>query len=58
MLGIAGAAGVILILMPPNLSHWIAFPCYLVVVLGIAALVDALMIFRYRPIVRRLRDRR
>ena len=55
ILGIAVGAGIALIYVPTNLSIWIGLPIFLVVVLGLGALVDALLILRYRPIVRRLR---
>jgi hypothetical protein len=55
ILGIATGAGVALIYVPKDLSIWIGLPIVLAVVLGLGAVVDALLILRYRPIVRRLR---
>ena len=56
ILGIAAGAAVVLIWLPPKLSIWIALPVFLIVFLGVGRLVDAILIRRYRPIVRRLRS--
>ena len=55
ILGIAVGTGLAMIYVPKNLNIWIGLPIFLVVVLGLGRLVDALLILRYRRIVRRLR---
>ncbi len=55
ILGIGVGAGIALIYLPAKLSIWIALPTYLVVAFALGALGDAILILRYRPIVRRLR---
>ena len=55
VLGIAIAGGIVLIYVPKDLNLWIALPIFLAVVFGVGVIVDAILIRRYRPIVRRLR---
>jgi len=54
-LAVSIVGGIALIHVPRNLSIWIALPIFFAVVFGVGAIVDAMLIFRYRPIVRRLR---
>jgi hypothetical protein len=55
VLGVAIGAGLALIWLPRGLNVWIELPAFLILFLGVGALVDAILILRYRPIVRRLR---
>ena len=55
ILGIAIGAGIALVYVPTNLSGWIGLPIFLAVDLGLGVVINALLILRYRPIVRRLR---
>jgi len=55
ILAIAVGAGLLMILFAPMLGPWIGLPVFGAVIFGLCALVDAILILRYRPIVRRLR---
>lgn len=55
ILGVMIVAGIALTWLPKNLSIWLGLPITLFVVIGVGALMDAILIHRYRPIVRRLR---
>lgn len=57
ILGSLTAAGIALTYFPKGLNIWIALPTFMAVFIGAGAIYDAIMIRRYRPIVRRLRGR-
>ena len=54
ILGLAIGGGILLIWVS-KLSDWVFVPGLLVLVFGSGPLVNAILIFRYRPIVRRIR---
>jgi hypothetical protein len=54
-LGVCIVGAIALIYLPKNLSIWISLPIFLAVAFGVGAIFDAMLISRYRPIVRRLR---
>jgi hypothetical protein len=55
ILSMAVGAGLLMIWFTPLLGPWIGLPVFVGMILGLGALVDAILIRRYRPIVRRLR---
>jgi hypothetical protein len=55
VLGIAISIGIALIYVPEHLTIWIGLPVFFVGYFGVGAMVNAILILRYRPVVRRLR---
>ena len=58
ILGVVLGAAMAVIELPTRLSGWVSLTAYVVVVLALGVVVDAILILRYRPIVRRLVGRR